>query len=272
MFYVLMKGRTIGDKLFKTKIVEETFLQNDISISQKYYCNMKWVILPFIFINGYLIYVYLFVQKLNYYSVRIIFTLVIMFIIFMYLYILKNEMNKLKKLNLAKEQFKFLYFSLLFLSVITFFVPVEKYIFEFAKLNDSFEYSYPNNDIFYKYEYDEYGFVLFNFENVNMICYYEKNGDRWSYCSPYDLLSDDTYVSQQKTEQYELLYSKASKYDKVMIAIIVPNSVRVKEVDDSLNSKFEIKNINGYTYYTKVITLKEFSDYYVLLDDEKVFY
>lgn len=240
---IIFMNKSIGDLLLKTTV--------QISVNQmNIKCSPIIFIIPIIVIIIYLMFIFLILQKLNYYSIRYLIIMVIVPAIIILISLLLKNQHELRIILPVVIS--------IIVSYSLFNNYVEKGIIKHTKYMEAFRYEYPSVQIIKTYEYDDYAFIVFKEANNNKIVNYVKEGYNCissshplDYNSNYSdfFVSNETYSKNNlipRIKGYGVIIDYIREKDKTLI--MLKSDIEIKEFSDSLNLDYEVFDFSD-TYY-----------------------
>ena len=241
LIYLIYKGKTIGDIIFKTKLVTDE--SNVINNEYKYtFFDIIFRIVPLAF----LLIICIFFQKINYQSIRFILAIII-YVIILFIILLHDLILK-RKIKIIKKNYEFcniIIFIIIYGGILQ-HIPIDYMFFKFEPI-DNFKYTFPNKEVLYQYEENNVYFIYYNsLFRTNTFVYDEK---LYKIHTPFEEnqtqnIINKNYVMNYFCYQYFIGTQHYSKY-----TVVVKTKDKSLDIQsDSLNL-LDVINKKGYYYH-----------------------
>ena len=251
----LFCNQTVGEIILNTIVLPSNYPKNTVEAHYKVNSVIKNIvtIVPLVFIGV----LFLFFQRLNFYSIRILLDIVIIGLLWIVLnYLIKNRI------------FKFITISALSFGtiMISYLVFPESSFLKSTDLLETFYYSYPGRNINYKDELDNSAYIFYE----DSVVYYEKDGGYWNVINPLKYKTNNKTLFQKIVVEnnsmieikYTIEYLYVEKLNQTAVIITVKD-ITEREVKDSLSTDF--RPVDGFheKKYLAIIDRKLDDSYYV---------
>lgn len=189
---------------------------------------------------------------MNYYILRILLLLVFSLIIFL-------TSKFIFKINLKDIRFISI-ISVISLAIII--LPYDRVFIKFDSIDKLFNYYYPKVDIIKVYEYDEHAYILYKNNDTYTFINLTKDNDKWT------LKNSLLNHSQVGVEDNKIIAVNEIK-DKGMMAIFILSLNDTMEIEDSINTKFDLIKNDNASCYIGIIEKDYDNNYKIIVDDNE---
>lgn len=173
---------------------------------------------------------------MNYYTIRIFLTIIIIVSIITFIRLKKYEMTKLFYRRLAFGSLAFL--------MLSFLLPIENYIYHIKNLDKAIKYIHPYKKYNLLYETPNYAFFIDDSSDLK-IEILEKNNSYWKVKLP--LQEKMIHI---ETPIYTLKYKRI---DKNTIFILIESKILDQlKIQDNSETNFKKETIKGKAFYYKI--------------------
>lgn len=193
---------------------------------------------------------------LNYYTIRII--LSIIFICLIYFFILKRKVLVKKKIILC---------LLLFMCYFLIWgINYEMYLLKFRNIQEIFSYYFPHKEIFKIYKFDDYAWALYKTSSSYGTVSFIKNGNNWqsdrllaidkSHTQYYDNCNISIKILKQKKSAIIIIFYTKQDYKNIII-------------EDSLSTAFDSVNSKNNHIFVGIINYENIDNYSLKIGDKE---
>lgn len=274
IFTILLINKSLGDIIIKTLVTtnnKKIIKKDDILKNNKKYKTSflgKISFISFLLMTLYSFIVYMFFQKINYFSLRnIILTIIVIITLILYIYVIK------------KTKVKNILVIIICLIVIELYdVPFEKIFIKNKDMSDAFIYNFPRAKMIKKYDFNQSSFIFFSNEDKYKLISYSKENNCWQILNHskinYGLnkVYSDIIISDSSSK-ITPLYEFYIAFDELEnTSMIVIESVKsIETIEDSLKSTYDTFADNKKYFKFSIIKGKLKDNFTVLINDKKYY-
>ena len=271
IFSVIVTGKTIGDIFFKTLVVDNSRFCQKREIVLKNQEKIKASILGKIILIGiaiiltYVFIIYLFFQKLNYYSLRnIISIIIILLVLIINLFFIKKK---------GFKKFLIIFFLALFIIIEFYNIPFENNFIKNKEVIESFNYNFPRSKLIKQYNFENSSCMFTQIDDYYDNYCYNKNNQYWP------ILSANVDNKNIKKIYKNILTSNSHSTLKSLYRvyinfvdnntiILIQSNVHIDKITDSIGSEFENYEVDGLYYWELLLSEIINKEYSISIDGE----